>query len=335
MQSIHHEFRQSAQRHSTVKSRQPDPGERRVNPVFRRPRTTRTIKRLTRFLAGLLILASLGTTVRPASVTLAWNPSPDPTVKGYNIYYWNSSVATSNILFAAGMFSVGAVTNATVTNLVAGTTYTFAATTVDASGVESLLSSEVIYKIPTNAVVIAPGNCPPTLNALGGLTINSNVAPQTVNLTGITSGASNEVQTLTVTATSSNTNLIGNPTINYTSPNTNGTLSFTPVFSRCGTATITVTVNDGGASNNLASRSFLVTVGLAPPSPTVQVRSTQARQFMLTVTGQVGHTYDIQATQDFKTWTVIGTLTVGASGSLDFADTNTASFSRRFYRTRG
>ena len=199
-------------------------------------------------------------------MTLAWNPSPHPTVKGYNIYYWNSSAATSNILFAAGMFSVGAVTNATVTNLVAGTTYTFAATTVDASGVESLLSSEVIYKIPTNAVVIAPGNCPPTLNALGGLTINSNVAPQTVNLTGITSGASNEVQTLTVTATSSNTNLIGNPTINYTSPNTNGTLSFTPVFSRCGTATITVTVNDGGASNNLASRSFLVTVGRATVS---------------------------------------------------------------------
>ena len=53
------------------------------------------------------------------------------------------------------------------------------------------------------------------------------------------------------------------------------------------------------------------------------------------MTGPIGHTYDILATQDFVTWTVIGTVTVGASGSLDFTDTNAASFSKRFYRTRG
>jgi hypothetical protein len=67
----------------------------------------------------------------------------------------------------------------------------------------------------------------------------------------------------------------------------------------------------------------------------VQVGVTRAGQFILTVTGQVSHTYDIQATQDFKTWTVIGTVTVGATGLLNFTDTNAASFSRRFYRTRG
>ena len=69
--------------------------------------------------------------------------------------------------------------------------------------------------------------------------------------------------------------------------------------------------------------------------PAVQFSVTPTRQFILTVTGPVGHTYDIQATQDFITWTVIGTVTVGASGSLNFTDTNAASFSRRFYRTRG
>jgi len=53
------------------------------------------------------------------------------------------------------------------------------------------------------------------------------------------------------------------------------------------------------------------------------------------VTGPVGHTYDIQATQDFVTWTVIGIVTMGASGTLNFTDTNAAAFSRRFYRTRG
>ena len=67
----------------------------------------------------------------------------------------------------------------------------------------------------------------------------------------------------------------------------------------------------------------------------VQFRVTPTRQFILTVTGPIGHTYDIQATQDFITWTVIGTVTVGASGSSSFTDTNAASFSRRFYRTQG
>jgi hypothetical protein len=68
--------------------------------------------------------------------------------------------------------------------------------------------------------------------------------------------------------------------------------------------------------------------------PGIQFSVTPTRQFVLTVNGPVGHTYKIQATQDFKTWTVIGTVTVGASGSLNFTDTNAASFSRRFYRTQ-
>src|SRR5208283_1768179 len=67
----------------------------------------------------------------------------------------------------------------------------------------------------------------------------------------------------------------------------------------------------------------------------VQIQAMPAGRFALTVTGTVGHTYNIQATQDFKTWSIIGTVTVGASGVLNFTDTNAASYSSRFYRTRG
>jgi hypothetical protein len=42
----------------------------------------------------------------------------------------------------------------------------------------------------------------------------------------------------------------------------------------------------------------------------------------------------IQASRDLETWTVIGALTVGAGGWADFTETNAASFSWRFYRTR-
>jgi hypothetical protein len=65
----------------------------------------------------------------------------------------------------------------------------------------------------------------------------------------------------------------------------------------------------------------------------VQLRSGSAGQFILTVAGSAGSTYDIQATQDFQTWTVIGTVTLGAGGLLDFTDTNAANFPLRFYRT--
>jgi hypothetical protein len=68
--------------------------------------------------------------------------------------------------------------------------------------------------------------------------------------------------------------------------------------------------------------------------PGIQFGVTPTRQYVLAVNGPVGQTYKIQATQDFKTWTVIGTVTVGASGSVNFTDTNAASYSRRFYRTQ-
>jgi hypothetical protein len=69
-----------------------------------------------------------------------------------------------------------------------------------------------------------------------------------------------------------------------------------------------------------------------PPAFEVQLSVTPTGQFMLTVTGQTNHKYDIQATQNFITWTVIGTVTLGTNGSSNFTDTNAANFSRRFYR---
>ena len=105
-----------------------------------------------------------------------------------------------------------------------------------------------------------PANQPPTLNAISNLTTNENAGLQTVSLSGITSGAANENQMLHVTAVSSNLTLIPNPTVNYTNANTTGTLTFTPVANAVGTAAITVTVNDGGASNNIVTQTFNITL---------------------------------------------------------------------------
>ncbi len=90
----------------------------------------------------------------------------------------------------------------------------------------------------------------------------------------------------------------------------------------------TVTLTGGGGTNAIVSGSVSTTLAK------VQLQVTPVKQFVLTVAGQTGHVYDIQATQDFITWTVIGAVTMGTSGSLNFTDTNAASFSRRFYRIR-
>jgi len=69
-----------------------------------------------------------------------------------------------------------------------------------------------------------------------------------VELSGIDDGNPNARQAITLTAVSSNTGLIPNPTVNYTSDNRTGTLTYTPTLGQRGTATITATVKDNGGT---------------------------------------------------------------------------------------
>jgi hypothetical protein len=217
-----------------------------INSIKRKAR----LKVLSLVLPALVFMQfpALATT---ASVTLAWNSSTDSTIAGYNIYYGGASGTYTNEI------SVGKATSVTISGLVQGNTYYFAATTYTASGLGSPFSSELVYLVPVNVPIV---NQPPTLNAINNLTITENAGLQTVGLSDITSGSATENQTLTVTAVSSDSSLIPDPTINYTSANTTGSLTFTPVHNANGMAVITVAVNDGQAQNNTVIRTFTVTV---------------------------------------------------------------------------
>jgi hypothetical protein len=132
--------------------------------------------------------------------------------------------------------------------------------------------------LATATITVNAVNDAPTLDAIGNLTINEDDALQTVNLTGISAGGG-ESQTLVITATSDNTGLIPNPTVNYTSPNATGTLRFTPVANQNGSALITVTVNDGGGTANggvqTLVRTFTVTVNAVNDAPVNTVPGAQ------------------------------------------------------------
>jgi hypothetical protein len=55
---------------------------------------------------------------------------------------------------------------------------------------------------------------------------------------------------------------------------------------------------------------------------------------VLTVQGLIGSQYDIEASADMKTWSLIATVTLPNGGSLQYSDPHTALHPRRFYRTR-
>ena len=91
-------------------------------------------------------------------------------------------------------------------------------------------------------------NDEPTLDALSDVNINEDAGEQTVNLTGITAGGG-ETQVLSITAVNVDNRSL-DPTVTFDGQSSTGTLKFTPVADQFGTATITVTVEDGGLDND-------------------------------------------------------------------------------------
>lgn len=85
-------------------------------------------------------------------LTLSWNPSADPTVTGYKIYYGTSSCHYTNNV------TVGNVTTATISNLNAGVTYYFSATAFDATGTESDFSNETSFIVPGVVTLVQNAN---------------------------------------------------------------------------------------------------------------------------------------------------------------------------------
>ena len=118
-------------------------------------------------------------------------------------------------------------------------------------------------------LIVRPVNDPPTLNAIAGLNFPEDATEQLVNLSGITPGAANESQSLSITATSSHPDLVPHPSVNYTSPAAGGSLAFTPMPDATGTATVTVVVFDGHSVNGSVTQAFTVTVTATNDLPTL------------------------------------------------------------------
>ena len=106
-------------------------------------------------LAVLAILSVFSLTPQPcpaAQITLAWDPSPEPAVTGYRVYYGTSSY------YYTAVVDVGNQTVLTISGLLPGVTYFFSATAYsESTGDESYFSGEIAYTVPGGASS-APGS---------------------------------------------------------------------------------------------------------------------------------------------------------------------------------
>lgn len=220
------------------------------------------------------------TSIGYTSATLSWTPGSGSytlvTLDNYStgssyynptdgILYIPSTTYGSGALLYGDNYSVYYATgnSVNVTNLLPATTYRLSAFSYCGSSTGSTWN----YNVNGAALhTFTTLNNPPTLNSVSNVTICENSSSNAVSLSGISDGSSLENQNVTVSVTSSNTTLFpsGSMSISYANPSTSGILYLTPATNQYGTATITVTVNDGFTSTNTYSRSFTVTVNPFP-----------------------------------------------------------------------
>jgi len=233
------------------------------------------------------------------SVTLAWSPSTDPNVAGYNIYYGTASHVYTNRV------SVGNVVSATTAGLVEGATYYFAATTYNAQNQESTFSQEISYTVP-QAVAVQP----PAIT--GASATNLALAGQNVTF----SITANSTGPLTYQWLDN-----GNPI----TAATNAVLTLNNVTTaQAGTYSVVVANSAGTTNLSLATLAvYGSTAGTLTPAAHVK------GQFALNVSGVPNAQYVVQASTNLVNWVAVQTN----SAPFTFVDAVAGQFSRRFYRT--
>lgn len=274
-----------------------------VNPVNQQPTLTAIPNLTINQNAGLQTVnlsgISSGATNENQTLTVTASSGNTALIPNPSVSYTSPS-ATGSLTFTPVAFASG---TATIT------------VTVNDGGASNNIVTQS-FTVTVNAV-----NQPPTLNPLANLTILENAPAQIVSLSGITSGSTNEFQTLTVTASSGNTTVIPNPTVTYTSPATNGSITFTPSANQFGLATITVTVNDGGASNNIINRSFSVTVDSPPTISSIPNQIIAVSSALSPVAFTIGDaetsvgSLTLQATSSNQSLVPNSAITLGGSGA--------------------
>jgi hypothetical protein len=240
------------------------------------------------------------------SITLAWNAVNIPGLIGYKLYYGGASGHYTNAV------TVTNGTQATVTGLKPGTTYFFSVTMLNSILGESVFSSEVRYPDLPAITITAPTNGA-TYDSSAPLTISTSVTPNghTINFVRFFNGSTLLGTHLTAPYSYTLSKAVSN------------SYSFHATLTYDGTNTMDSPVVNVTAAGGLPGNTLLPHLATLPATN---------RQFRLVLSGQPSHTYDILASENLRAWKTISTVTLDASGSVAFTDTEAPKYPARFYR---
>ena len=252
-----------------------------------------------RLFAALFVAAGCSAVWATQSVSLAWDPSPDSAVAGYTVHYGDASGA-----YPSGL-DVGKGTSAEIPGLQDGTVYYFAVTAYDSSGVESSYSNEVSHKTPDSGA--------PNVTLAWNASADSGVAGYLLrygNASGVYSSSMDVA---------------------------NSTSASVPGLQRGATYYIVVTAYNLARQESAPSNEVVYQVPGAPritgPSLELTPGTRRGDPVRFQFIGSPNQTYEIQATEDFETWTAIWhSAPLTTSQMLEFADTDTVASGMRFYR---
>ncbi len=121
-----------------------------------------------------------------------------------------------------------------------------------------MIATAVVY------VYVIPVNDPPHLDQPSEVTVLEDSPIQDTPLTGIDSGAPNEVEALMVTATADHPELLDLLTVDYSSPATSGHLRWHPATNAFGDAVVQISVFDGQATTTRLLPIHVLPVNDAP-----------------------------------------------------------------------
>lgn len=241
-----------------------------VNPVNDAPSFVKGADRNVSFNAGAQTVAGWATAISMGQ------PNENTQTVSFNVSHNNPALfAVAPTIASNGTLQFTAATGASGT----------ATVTVVAQD-SGDTSNGGVNRSPAQTFVInvsaAPLNAPPTISAIGNVTINEDALLQTVNFSGVSAGGDTPAQAVAITVSSSNPTLIPMPTVSYTSPAATGSLSFTPAANLSGSSTITVTVRDSGldlipgnTDDGITPISFTVTVNSVNDVPSFTVGANQ------------------------------------------------------------
>ena len=247
-----------------------------------------------------------------ANIQFVWRANPEPDLAGYKLY-----VGTTPGVYV-GCIDVGNVTTFKATDLIRGMTYYFALTAYNTAGLESDPTSELgtqlpVLDNPSNPQIVEPvhTNQPPSFEPLSDLVLAEGTTNHLVLLLDVRAGPEQESNVLTFAATSSSPKLIPNPEVIYTSPDTSALVMLQPAWGAIGTATITITANDGQAENNTFSRSFNITIEPVntPPEisriPNLWLFAARPTPIPLTIVDAETRSEDLEVIVSSSNWEVV------------------------------